>query len=130
MNLFAKAALDQAVAKHERMTPAVRAGMIAPYDSWANRAAVYRFVCDIPLRPSHPTYQTLVDIEKGLAQFSRHPVCLIWGMKDWCFTPPFLERFLQIFPQAEVHRLTDAAHYLVEDAHEQIIPILEKFVPH
>ncbi len=130
LNLFAKAALDQAVAKHERMTPAVRAGMIAPYDSWANRTAVYRFVCDIPLRSSHPSYQTIVDIEKGLAQFGRHPVCLIWGMKDWCFSAAFLERFLQFFPQAQVHRLPDAAHYVVEDAHEQIIPILENFVPH
>jgi haloalkane dehalogenase len=130
LNLFVKAALDQAVAKHDRMTPAVRAGMIAPYDTWANRTAVYRFVCDIPLRPSHPTYQTLLDIEKGLAQFSGHPVCLIWGMQDWCFTPAFLQRFLEFFPRAEVHRLPDAAHYVVEDAHEQIILILEKFVPH
>jgi cis-3-alkyl-4-acyloxetan-2-one decarboxylase len=130
LNLFVKGALDQAVAKHERMTPAVRAGMSAPYDSWANRIAVYRFVCDIPLRPSHPTYQTLLDIENGLAQFSGHPVSLIWGMKDWCFTPAFLDRFLEFFPRAEVHRLADAAHYVVEDAHEQIVPILEKFVPH
>ncbi len=130
LNLFAKMALDQAAAKHDRMTPAVRAGMIAPYDSWANRTAIYRFVRDIPLRSSHPTYQTILDIEKGLAQFGRHPVCLIWGMKDWCFTPAFLQRFLQFFPRAEVHRLMDAAHYLVEDAHEKIIPILEKFVPH
>jgi haloalkane dehalogenase len=129
LNLFAKAALDQAASKQDRMTRAVRAGMIAPYDSWANRTAVYRFVCDIPLRPSHPTYQTLLDIENGLAQFSRHPVCLIWGMKDWCFTPEFLDRFLIFFPRAEVHRLSDAAHYVVEDAYERIIPILEKFVP-
>jgi cis-3-alkyl-4-acyloxetan-2-one decarboxylase len=128
LNLFAKMALDQAVAKHDRMTPAVRAGYLAPYDTWANRAAVYRFVCDIPLRSNHPTYQTLLNIEKGLAQFKRHPVCLIWGMQDWCFSPEFLDRFLEIFPDAEVHRLADAAHYVVEDAYEQIIPILEKFM--
>lgn len=128
LNLFCKMALDQAVAKHERMTPAVRAGMIAPYDSWANRVAIYRFVCDIPLRSSHPTYKTLLDIENGLTQFNRHPVCLVWGMKDWCFTPDFLDRFLEIFPRAEVHRLVDAAHYVVEDAHEQFIPILDKFI--
>ena len=130
LNLFVKAALDQTVAKPERMTPAVRAGLMAPYDSWANRVAVYRFVCDIPLRRSHPTYKTLVDIENGLSQFRTRPVCLIWGMKDWCFTPDFLEHFLEIFPQAEVHRLADAAHYVVEDAHEQIVPIVERFVPH
>ncbi|HEY4760472.1 MAG TPA: alpha/beta fold hydrolase [Thermoguttaceae bacterium] len=128
LNLFAKMALDQAVAKPERMTPAVRAGMIAPYNSWVNRTAIYRFVCDIPLRPSHPSHKTLLDIENGLVQFRRHPVCLIWGMQDWCFTPFFLNRFLEIYPHAEVHRLPDAAHYLVEDAHEKIIPIIENFM--
>jgi cis-3-alkyl-4-acyloxetan-2-one decarboxylase len=128
LNMFVKMALDQTVAKPERMTPAVRAGYSAPYDSWANRVGVYRFVCDIPMRPSHPTYQTLVDIEKGLMQFRQHPVCLMWGMQDWCFTPEFLDRFITIFPQAEVHRWTDAAHYVVEDAYERIVPIIDTFV--
>jgi cis-3-alkyl-4-acyloxetan-2-one decarboxylase len=128
LNLFARLALSEATAKPERMTPAVRAGYLAPYDSWAHRAAVYRFVQDIPLTPRHPTYQTLQNIEAGLLQFRNRPVCLIWGMKDWCFTPWFLERFLEFFPQATVHRLADAGHYLVEDAHEQIVPLLEAFL--
>jgi cis-3-alkyl-4-acyloxetan-2-one decarboxylase len=128
LNLFSKMACDQAVAKHERMTPAVRAGMIAPYDSWANRVGVYRFVCDIPLRKAHPSYQTLLDIQNGLAKFRQHPVCLIWGMKDWCFHPWFLDRFIEYFPQAQVHRFEDAAHYVVEDAHERIVPIIDEFM--
>ena len=65
LNLFVRAALRTTVAKHERMTPAVKAGYSAPYDSWAYRVAVYRFVLDIPLRPSHPSYQTLLEIERG-----------------------------------------------------------------
>jgi haloalkane dehalogenase len=128
LNLFVRAALWTTVAKPERMTPAVRAGYLAPYDSWAHRAAVYRFVQDIPLRPSHPSYRTLVEIEEGLAKFRRHPVCLIWGMRDWCFSPWFLDRFRDIYPQAEVHRLDDAGHYVVEDAHERIVPLLEAFL--
>ena len=128
LNLFVRAALRTTVCKHERMTPAVKAGYSAPYDSWANRVAVLRFVLDIPLSPTHPSYQTLADIETGLAQFRQHPVCLIWGMHDWCFTPKFLDRFLEFLPQAEVHRLTDAGHYVVEDTHEQIVPLLDDFV--
>jgi cis-3-alkyl-4-acyloxetan-2-one decarboxylase len=128
MNLFVRAALRMAMEKHERMTPAVRAGYLAPYDSWSNRVAVYRFVMDIPLSPKHPTYQTLGDVETGLAKFRDHPVCLIWGMHDWCFGPPFLERFLEFFPNAEVHRLADAGHYLMEDAYEEIIPLVDAFV--
>jgi cis-3-alkyl-4-acyloxetan-2-one decarboxylase len=49
-------------------------------------------------------------------------------MHDWCFTPAFLDRFLEIFPDAAVHRLADAGHYVMEDAHEEILPILEKFL--
>ncbi|MGW8256336.1 MAG: alpha/beta fold hydrolase [Thermoguttaceae bacterium] len=128
LNLFSKMALDQAVANHDRMTPAVRAGLLAPYNSWRNRTAIYRFVCDIPLRPSHPSYQTLLKIEEGLMQFRDYPTCLIWGMKDWCFTPTFLQRFLDFFPRAQVHRLDEAAHYVVEDAPQRIVAILEQFL--
>ena len=79
-------------------------------------------------QPRHPSYQTLLDIEQGLAKFRQHPVCLIWGMQDWCFSPWFLERFVEFFPQAEVHRLADAGHYIVEDAHERIGPLVQEFV--
>jgi haloalkane dehalogenase len=64
--------------------------------------AVYRFVCDIPLDPRHPSYSTLARMEQEIGRFREHPVCLIWGMRDWCFTPEFLERFIEIFPSAEV----------------------------
>lgn len=128
LNLFAQAATRMTVCKPERMTPAVKAGYLAPYDSWAHRAAVYRFVCDIPLSSSHPSYKTLAEVEQGLAKFRQHPVCLIWGMRDWCFSPLFLERFCQFFPQAEVHQLADAGHYVVEDAHERIAPLIDEFV--
>jgi cis-3-alkyl-4-acyloxetan-2-one decarboxylase len=128
LNMFVRAALHSTVYKHERMTPAVKAGYSAPYDSWPHRVAVLRFVQDIPLKPSHPSYQTLTQIENGLSQFAGRPICLIWGMRDWCFTPKFLDRFLDFFPQAEVHRLADAAHYVMEDAHEQINPLIEGFL--
>ncbi len=128
LNLFARAALRMAVRRPQRMTPTVRAGLLAPYDSWAHRLAVHQFVADIPLSPRHPSHATLAGIEAGLGQFRRHPICLIWGMRDWCFTPAFLERFLEFFPDAEAHRLADAGHYVVQDAHEQIVPILQQFL--
>lgn len=128
LNLFVRTALYATVCKHERMTPAVKAGYKAPYDSWANRVAVLRFVLDIPLDPRHPSYQTLTHIEQRLAGLRSKPVCLIWGMRDWCFTPDFLDRFLEFLPEAEVHRIPDAGHYLVEDAHEKIAPLIEDFM--
>jgi len=128
LNAFARAALRMAVAAPQRITPEVRAGLLAPYDSWRHRTAIRQFVLDIPLCPRHPSYRTLAAVAAGLDQFRNHPVCLIWGMQDWCFTPAFLQRFIELFPRAEVHRLTGAGHYVVEDAHEQIIPLVERFL--
>ncbi len=128
LNLFARAAIRMAVRRHERITPAVRAGLLAPYDCWQHRLAIQQFVLDIPLRASHPSYATLARIEAGLARFRSRPVCLIWGMRDWCFTPDFLARFVEFFPQAEVHRLANAGHYVLEDACEEVVPRVEKFL--
>lgn len=127
LNLFSRAALRMAVEKHDRMTPAVRAGYLAPYNSWRNRIAIDRFVKDIPLRPSHPSYRTLVEVENGLEQFRDSPMLLIWGEQDWCFTPCFLEEFQQRFPQAEALLISDAGHYVFEDAHEVILPRVKEF---
>jgi len=128
LNLFARAALTMAVSKSDRMTPAVRAGLLAPYDSWKHRVAIYRFVADIPMTRRHPTWRTLDDIERGLPTLADRPIQMIWGMRDWCFTPACLDRFLDLFPDAEVYRLEDAGHYVIEDAHEEIVPLVERFL--
>lgn len=125
-NLFARAALGMTVEKP--LDASVKAGFIAPYDSWANRIAVHEFVQDIPLSPDHRSYQTLVDVENGLARFVDHPMLLIWGMKDWCFTPSFYEEFRQRFPKAETMPLSDAGHYVFEDAHERMLPRIRTFL--
>ncbi|REK11196.1 MAG: alpha/beta fold hydrolase [Planctomycetota bacterium] len=128
LNGFARAALSMAIADRRRMTPEVRAGLLAPYDRWSHREAIYRFVEDIPMSPDHASYATLAAIERGLPNLAACPWMFIWGMRDWCFTPAFLDRFLQFFPQAEVHRLAEAGHYVVEDAHEQIVPLVDRFL--
>jgi pimeloyl-ACP methyl ester carboxylesterase len=126
-NAFARAALTMAVEKSERMTPDVRAGLLAPYDNWAHRVAIDHFVRDIPFTPRHPTWRVLEHIESGLDSLADLPIQLIWGMRDWCFTPQCLERFREHWPRAEVHELADCGHYVVEDAHERIVPLIKQF---
>lgn len=128
LNLFARSALRLAVVHRDRLTRAVKAGYLAPYGSWAQRRGIYQFVQDIPASPSHPTYKTLVDIEKRLPQLAGYPCQLIWGMQDWCFTAEILEKFLELWPGAEAHRLHDAGHWVVEDAWEQVIDLVEPFL--
>lgn len=128
LNSFARAAISMATEKPERMTPEVSAGLLAPYDNWQHRVAIARFVQDIPLTPRHPTWQVLAGIEAGLTTLASKPVQMIWGMKDWCFRPSCLEQLLTHLPLAEVHRLADCGHYVVEDAHERIVPWVQQFL--
>jgi haloalkane dehalogenase len=127
-NVFAKWATRMAIAKRKGLPKEVRDGLTAPYNSWTHRTALYRFVTDIPLSPRHPTYKTISNIEEALPKFRNKPICLIWGMLDWCFTPDYLKRFLQFYPEAEVYRLNDAHHYLVEDAPEEVINAMDEFL--
>jgi cis-3-alkyl-4-acyloxetan-2-one decarboxylase len=128
LNLFSRAALRMAVARPERLTSAVRRGYLAPYDNWHDRVAVLRFVQDIPLSPSHPSYDTLVAIEEGLPKLRERPILFVWGERDWCFTTEFLDEFLRRFPDAETMRLPDAGHYVFEDAVEPILARVQEFL--
>ena len=127
-NAFARPALTMATEKPERFTPEVCAGLIAPYDNYHNRIATARFVQDIPLSKSHPTYATLERIEQQLPTLGHLPIQLLWGAKDWCFTMECLERFQQIWPSAKSTVFDDAGHYVVEDAIERIEPIVRDFL--
>lgn len=126
LNLFSRAALTMAVEKS--LPEIVRRGYLFPYDSWAHRIAVHRFVQEIPLKPSHPGYATLEEIERGLEQFQDRPMLFVWGERDWCFTTQFLAEWERRFPEAETLRIPDAGHYLFEDTPERILPRLREFL--
>jgi len=125
-NLFARAALIMAVRRP--MTAAIKNGFLAPYDSWHNRVAVLRFVQDIPMGPRHPSWPTLVAIEQGLGQFRQTPVLLAWGGKDFCFNRDFLAQWQAIYPQAASRCFNQAGHYVFEDAHLEIEPLIRAFL--
>jgi len=127
LNAFAGPAVTMAMAKH-RLAPDVAAGLLYPYRSWQDRVAVDSFVRDIPMSPSHPTYAVLEKLERDLALLSHLPKQLIWGMKDWCFRPECLERFIHHWPDAHVERLNDIGHYVIEDAPEETINVMRQFL--
>ncbi|MDP2341753.1 MAG: alpha/beta fold hydrolase [Deltaproteobacteria bacterium] len=126
-NGFAAVATWRAMAKHERMTTTLKAGYLDPYSNWHDRVATLRFVEDIPLKPSHPSYDELAKIEAGLPTLKDKPITLFWGDDDFCFTPNFRKRFEKEFPAAQVHAWADCGHYVMEDAHERILPLLTAF---
>lgn len=126
MNGFARAAVHMAVTKP--MRPEIATGFLAPYHDWASRIALHRFVADIPMAPTHPSYAALVSVEDALIQLRRQPMLICWGGRDFCFTKHFFDEWRRRFPEAEAQYLAQAGHYLLEDAFDDILPLLKRFL--
>lgn len=111
-----------------KLTPELRAAYTAPYDSWAARIATLRFVQDIPLGPGDRSYPIVENVERNVRQFSGVPMMVCWGLRDFVFDKHFLKLWEDHFPHAEVHRFEDCGHYILEDAREEVIPLIRAFL--
>ena len=127
-NAFSRGANLLCSTRPGRMTDLVRRAYLAPYDSWQNRIAVQRFVEDIPLSPKDRSYALVKQVSDNLEQFSKVPLMICWGRKDFVFDDAFLAEWKRRLPSAEVHAFDDAGHYVMEDAYEQIIPLMHQFL--
>lgn len=128
MNGFAWPATFMATKKKGGLAPEVARGYLRPYGNWHDRIATLRFVQDIPMSPGHPSYETLAEIESRLGEFRDTPVLICWGGKDFCFNDEFLRRWQKEFPQATTHRFAEAGHYLLEDAYDEVLPLIQSFL--
>lgn len=126
-NLFAGLATLMTTVKP--LPGAVRKAFVLPYNSWANRIAVHRFVQDIPLASGTKTYDTMKATGEAVpAALSGKPVLVQWGMRDWCFTPFFLNLWKERLPWAEVDEYPTAGHYLLEDEGDAILTRVRAFL--
>ena len=127
LNGFAWPATWMAMSRR-KLSAVEERGYLLPYDSWANRVAVSAFVQDIPMDSTHRTWTTLEAVTAGLAQFADRRVLVVWGGRDFCFNDHFLARWREIYPHAEVHRLADAGHYVIDDAADEAVPLVTRFL--
>lgn len=128
MNMFCKKAIKTCVANPNCLSDIAKQGLLAPYNNWKNRVAVHQFVVDIPHHPNHPSYGPLKLIQEGLPKLADYDVKMIWGMKDWVFTPDVLVEMEKRIPTAEVHRIENAGHYVLEEAREEVIEQIGSFI--
>lgn len=105
----------------------VKRGFLFPYDSWANRIATHRFVRDIPQGVGAPNDQALARIEQALPGLREHAVKIMWGGRDFCFNRHYFERWKTLLPAADSQYMSEAGHYLLEDARE---PVIEAIAGH
>ncbi len=114
--------------KRHPLSADLRQAYGSPYRKWHDRLAVLRFVQDIPVQPGDSAYQLVNEVAAGLHRFADLPVTICWGEKDFVFDRHFLAEWQRRFPQADVHAFADCGHYILEDAQEEVIPIIQAFL--
>lgn len=125
-NAFARGAARWGVKR--ALAPDVREALLSPYDTPQNRLSTLRFVQDIPLGPADRAWALVESTGAQLAQFGDRPMFIGWGLGDFVFDRAFLAEFRRRFPGAEAHEYADAGHYVLEDAHERLVPAIRNFL--
>jgi cis-3-alkyl-4-acyloxetan-2-one decarboxylase len=95
----------------------------APFPDYWSRIGMLAFQRDIPLTERDRSAQVMGSIHERLLGLDL-PVTLIWGMRDPVFQPVFLDQWREIFPQARVIELEDAAHFVPEDRPDALVEAL------
>ncbi len=125
-NAFAAGAATDGVVN--KLDPAVKRALLAPYDSWANRISTVRFVQDIPLKAGDRAWDLVEDAGRRLPEFANRPTFIGWGLKDFVFDHHFLKGFEDALPKAEKQVYEDAGHYVLEDKHQVLVPRIRDFL--
>ncbi len=126
LNLFCRGAARLATAKG--LSPQVRAGLLAPYDSFDNRIAIQRFVQDIPLCPGDRSYALTRWVDENLHRLIGLPVLICWGHRDFVFDEPILREWQRRLPSADYAIYSDAGHYLMEDVGNAVLEAVRQFL--
>jgi haloalkane dehalogenase len=125
-NLFALGAAFMAPRK--RLSKGICQGYLAPYKHPHNRLATLKFVQDIPLLPTDPSYNIVAQVEADLTRLNQKPILICWGYYDFVFDLDYLHQWQCRFPSARVYLARNAGHYVLEDAADQLLPRIDTFL--
>ena len=105
-----------------------RAAYRAPHPTRSSRAGMLAFARMIPWDDGNPAGEVGRRTEAALERLASKPVLIAWPLGDRAFKKKTLTLWRARFPEAEVHELDRARHYVQEDAHERVVPLLLDFL--
>jgi haloalkane dehalogenase len=113
-NVFVERIIPGGV-KRKKLSNEVMNAYRGPFAAVESRRPVHVFPREI--LASRPF---LAEVERGLPALSDRPALIVWGDKDVAFREPELQRWEQVFPNHRTVRLEGAAHYIQEEAADEI----------
>lgn len=124
LNASLRFLMPYAYGERRRLTPAIHSQYLAPFtERDARERVLWRLAC--ALLDSRAHYAALWAGRERLASV---PALLVWGMADRAFPAPILARFQEALPQARAVKLAKAGHWPQEEAPEEVLVELGKFI--
>src|SRR4051794_38620842 len=122
-NVFVERLIPSGV-KRKKLSPKVMNAYRGPFAAVESRRPVHIFPREI--LASRPF---LAQVERGLPALGDRPALIVWGDKDVAFREPELRRWEQVFPNHRTVRLEGAAHYIQEEAADEIADAIRDWNP-
>lgn len=122
-NFFARDILKSAFGDKTKLTAAIHHHYLLPLENPKERKGTWIFPREI-IGSSTWLYRLWSNIHL----LKEKHVLILWGMKDIAFREKELNRWIQVFPGAEVVRLPDAGHLIAEEKPLEMIDALRKLL--
>jgi pimeloyl-ACP methyl ester carboxylesterase len=126
-NAFVEVFLFATIVRKERLTDEVMRAYRAPFPDYHTRIPTMD-IQDVPLEADHPSRPTMKGIEAKLKNLNV-PVLLCWGEDDYVLSSSHLfGRWKWFYPHAETALIPKASHFLQEDAPDEAVDNILKFM--
>jgi haloalkane dehalogenase len=115
--------LPAAFADRKRLTPELHRQYLLPWKDAGERHGTWVFARE--LLGSSDWYDSLWGQRHKIAE---KPALILWGMRDFAFQTPELERWKTVFRHGHVHELADVGHFVAEELGEELAPVVAGFL--
>jgi haloalkane dehalogenase len=122
-NVFVERLIPSGV-KRKKLSPEVMNAYRGPFAAVESRRPVHVFPREI--LASRPF---LAQVERGLPALADRPALIVWGDRDVAFREPAMRRWEELFPNHRTVRLEGAAHYIQEEAADEIADAIRDWNP-
>jgi haloalkane dehalogenase len=122
-NVFVERLIPSGV-KRKKLSPEVMNAYRGPFAAVESRRPVHVFPREI--LASRPF---LAQVERGLPALADRPALIVWGDRDVAFREPAMRRWEELFPNHRTVRLEGAAHYIQEEAADEIADAIRAWNP-
>lgn len=103
-----------------QVTPAIKQVYLMPYDSYQSRIAIHRFIQNIPVSKWHPSWMSMIHIQRKLHTLKDVPFYIIWAKWDRFLGSGVFNKWRKYLPDAEFISFERSDFFMFEDEESEL----------